>query len=218
MQPEFKRCSHTGMNGRLEPKYGSALVSVLVTSIESDQDLIRKVLEGNQRAYEFLIARYQDAVAKFIWRLIPQPEDREEICQDVFVKVFLNLSKFRFDSKFSTWLYRIAWRTALTSLRRKQLPLDELGMDIESDDRSLEAVSDDGRLHRLVDAEIRKLKIDERSIITLFHLQDVTIEEISKIVGKPEGTVKSILHRVRQKLRVRLEALKPEPTVSEGVA
>jgi RNA polymerase sigma-70 factor (ECF subfamily) len=91
-------------------------------------------------------------------------------------------------------------------------------MDIESHDRSLEAVSDDARLHRIVDAEIRKLKLDERSIITLFHLQDVTIEEISRIVGKPEGTIKSILHRVRQKLRVRLEALKPEPRLSEGVA
>lgn len=179
-------------------------------SIESDQDLIRKVLQGNQRAYEFLIARYQDAVAKFIWRLIPHTEDREEICQDVFVKVYFNLDKFRFDSKFSTWLYRIAWRTALTSLRKKRLPLDESGKDFESEDRSLEAVSDDDRLRRIIDGEISKLKIDERSIITLFHLQDTTIEEISKIIGKPEGTIKSILHRVRQKLKLSLEELKPE--------
>lgn len=195
-------------------KYGG----VPVTSIESDQALIRKVLQGDNRAYELLIARYKDAVAKFIWRLIPQSEDREEICQDIFVKVFFNLNKFRFDSKFSTWLYRIAWRTALTFLRKKRLPLDELSQDIESAYRTLEAVSDDERLCRIVGAEISKLKLDERSIITLFHLQEVTIEEISKIVGKPEGTIKSILHRVRQKLKVTLAELKPEARVNEGAA
>lgn len=214
MQPDSRYCSHTGMNNDSAAEHACAPV----TSIESDQELIGKVLLGDSRAYEFLIARYQDTVAKFIWRLIPQKEDREEICQDVFVKAFFSLRKFRFESRFSTWLYRIAWRTALTSLRRKRIQFDALDKEIDSGYRSLEAESDDSKLARIVEGEIRKLTVDERSIITLFHLQEVSIEEIGVIVGKPEGTIKSTLHRVRKKLKVRLEEFNPEMRSSEGVA
>ena len=66
----------------------------VVTSMESDDELVRQTLKGNHRAYEFLVARHQDSVARYIWRMIPSTEDREEICQDVFVKVYLNLNKF----------------------------------------------------------------------------------------------------------------------------
>jgi len=191
---------------------------VFVTSMEPDEDLVRQVLQGDHRAYEYLLARYQDSVAKFIWRLIPQSQDREEICQDVFVKVFFNLHKFRFDSKFSTWLYRIAWRTALTFLRRKRLPMDVLGDEPELDQASLESISDESRVRGIIDGEISKLRLDERSIITLFHLQEMSVEEISEIIGKPGGTVKSILHRVRRKLKSRLEELNPRVGFREGVA
>ena len=191
---------------------------VCVVSIESDQDLIEQVLKGNQRAYEFLVARYQETIAKFIWRLIPQAEDREEICQDVLVKVYFKLDKFRFDSKFSTWLHQIAWRTALSFLRKKRLPVDELDKELVSDTLSLETSSDEHRVRRIVDTEISKLNLDERSITTLFYIQGVSIEDISHIVGKPEGTIKSILHRVRQKLRSRLRQLEPDVKTSEGSA
>ncbi len=186
--------------------------------MEPDEDLVRRVLQGDHRAYEYLLVRYQDSVAKFIWRLIPQSQDREEICQDVFVKVFFNLHRFRFDSKFSTWLYRIAWRTALTFIRRKRLPMDELADEPESGQASLESISDEARVRVIIDGEIGKLRLDERSIITLFHLQEMSVEEISEIVSKPAGTVKSILHRVRRKLKSRLEEMNPQTGFREGVA
>lgn len=187
-----------------------------VTPVEPDEDLVQRVLQGDHRAYEQLLLRYQDAVAKFIWRLIPQSQDREEICQDVFVKVFFNLPKFRFESKFSTWLYRIAWRTALSFLRRKRLPTDDLGNEPEADQASLESMSDEGRVRVMIKREIGKLSLDERSIITLFHLQEMSVEEISEIVGKPGGTVKSILYRVRRKLKSRLKELNPQPGFRKG--
>ena len=188
-----------------------------VTSEESDEDLVRRVLRGDHRAFELLLLRYQNAVAKFIWRLIPQSQDREEICQDVFVKVFFNLHKFRFESKFSTWLYSVAWRTALTFLRRKRLSMDVLGDELEADQLSLESMSDEGRVRVIINAEISKLSLDERSIITLFHLQETSVQEISEIMSKPVGTVKSILHRVRYKLKSRLKELNPHPGFGEGV-
>jgi RNA polymerase sigma-70 factor, ECF subfamily len=184
-----------------------------VTSLQSDEELVRSVIQGDHRAYQYLLSRYQDSVAKFIWRLIPLPQDREEICQDVFVKAFFNLHKFRFDARFSTWLYRIAWRTALSFLRRKKPPMIVHGDDMDTNQPSLESTSDDQRVRVIIDREISKLKLDERSIITLFHLQEMSVQEISVIVGKPAGTVKSTLHRVRRKLRVRLkelEGLNPE--------
>ena len=182
-----------------------------VTSMEPDGELVRQTLQGNHRAYEFLVARHQDSVARYIWRMIPSTEDREEICQDVFVKVYFNLNSFRFDSKFTTWLYKISWRTALTFLRKKKLPMSAIGEELidgyASDEKDLESVSDEERVRGIIEREIGKLKIDERSIITLFHLQEVSIEEIAEIVEKPAGTVKSILHRVRHKLKSQLKEL-----------
>lgn len=188
-----------------------------VTSVEPDEELVQRALQGDHRAYEFLLVRYQDSVARFIWRLIPQSQDREEICQDVFVKVFFNLDKFRFESKFSTWLYSIAWRTALTSLRRKRPLMDVLGDEPESDQVSIESISDEDQVRVIIEREIGKLGLDERSIITLFHLQEMSVDEISEIVGKPGGTVKSILYRVRRKLKSRLKELNPQTGFREGV-
>jgi RNA polymerase sigma factor (sigma-70 family) len=193
----------------------------VVTSMEPDDELVRQALQGNHRAYEFLVARHQDSVARTIWRMIPSTEDREEICQDVFVKVYFNLSKFRFDSKFSTWLYKISWRTALTFLRKKRLPMssidDDLVSEIASGERALESVSDEERVREIIEREIGKLKLDERSIVTLFHLQEVSIDEIAEIVGKPAGTVKSILHRVRHKLKTQLKELAESDQAQTGL-
>ena len=197
MQPGIWCSRHTGMYDQSDVHHSGGFV----TPVEPDEDLVQRVLQGDHRAYEQLLLRYQDAVAKFIWRLIPQSQDREEICQDVFVKVFFNLPKFRFESKFSTWLYRIAWRTALSFLRRKRLPTDDLGNEPEADQASLESMSDEGRVRVMIKREIGKLSLDERSIITLFHLKEMSVEEISEIVGKLGGTVKGILDRVRLQLK-----------------
>jgi len=114
-------------------------------------------------------------VARFVYRIIPSPEDREEVCQDVFVKAFFNISKYRGDAKLSTWLFQIAYRTAI-SFKRKRV-LSQISLE---------------------DYEIADTGGD--------HLeQDGVSREIANIVERPAGTVKSILHRARGKLKDRLE-------------
>lgn len=171
-----------------------------------DVALIKAVTGGDQRAFEQLVVRYQDSVARFIWRLVPSGEDREEVCQDVFIKVYLNLHKFNFNSKFSTWLYSIAYRTAVSAGRKKQYQFDELE-DLPDEGRGAQAMVEDvenEELSQLLASEIARLDVDERAIVTLFHIQECGIEEIAGIVGRPPGTIKSILFRVRRRLKDRL--------------
>lgn len=167
-----------------------------------DEALVKAVIDGNDRAYEELIRRYQDAVAGFVWRLVPVAEDREEVCQDVFMKAYANLAGFRFGSKFSTWLYTIAHRTAISRMRRKRYEVESFDEEVWPDEAGVDA--SDEQIARLLNREIGKLDEEERSIISLFHLQGCAVDEISEIVNRPSGTVKSILFRVRKKLKDRL--------------
>ena len=94
---------------------------------------------------------------------------------------------------------------------------DDLVDEIASGERALEFVSDEERVREIIEREISKLKLDERSIVTLFHLQEVSIDEIAEIVGKPAGTVKSILHRVRHKLKTQLKELAESDQAQTGL-
>jgi len=184
-----------------------------------DEDLIGRSISGDNQAYQLLIERYQEMVNALVWRLVPDQADREEVCQDVFTRVYFKLNTFRFDSKFSTWLYTIAYRTAISSLRRKKL--DTVSEDIgEEDERSSLFDSIQANSHgehdeveyrgiswEDVQQEISKLDIDERTAIVLFYINGCSIEEIAKITERPDGTVKNQLFRVRRKLKQRLARL-----------
>lgn len=169
----------------------------------SDHALIQAVLEGDLRAYEQLVLRHQDMVAHFVWRIVPQEQDREEVCQDVFLKVYLSLHKFRFESKFSTWLYSIAYRVAISSVRRRKHAFDDT-TPVEPAGDPLDADAMNAEISRLIAREIDKLSLDERSIVTLFHIQEFSIDDIAAIVGKPPGTIKSLLFRARMKIKDQL--------------
>lgn len=169
-----------------------------------DHALIQAVLEGDLRAYEQLVLRHQDMVAHFVWRIVPQEQDREEVCQDVFLKVYLNLPKFRFESKFTTWLLSIAYRVAVSALRRNK-DAAHIEMSPEPAGESLDEDAMGAQIGQLVAQEIDKLSLDERSIVTLFHLKECSVEEIAAIVGKPAGTVKSLLFRARRKMKDHLK-------------
>lgn len=185
--------------------------------MESDADIIQAVLDGNQRAFEQLVERYQDAVARFIWNVVPSSDDREEVCQDVFVKVYFKLDQFRFDAKFSTWLYRVAYRAAI-SFNRRQKPASDTLDDIDPAadwDPGIERVE----LKAVIDQLLDQLKLEERTVVSLYYIQEMSVEEIGLVIDRPSGTVKSILYRVRQKLQKSLARRLPEylPAQSEDL-
>ncbi|MDH5738427.1 MAG: RNA polymerase sigma factor [Gammaproteobacteria bacterium] len=176
---------------------------------EQERMLAAQICRGDQMAFRQFVDAYKDRVSGYIYRLIPVYADREEVCQDVFVKAWSHLDRFRFDSSLSTWLYRIAWRTAISHLRSHQSHLRHT-VPVESDEGMaaedqmqngpLEQLGDE-QMQGLVNGEINDLPMEERNILTLYHFLELGIRDISQITGRPEGTIKSDLFRVRKKLK-----------------
>ncbi|MFM6976322.1 MAG: RNA polymerase sigma factor [Sphingobacteriaceae bacterium] len=183
---------------------------------ESDVELIAQVLAGKQGAYAELIKRHQRYVFTLALRMAKNREDAEEIAQDCFVKAYRSLANFEQKSKFSTWLYRIVFTTAMTYLRKKKLETDS----IDEEDTQIQlagAVSDLAadcveRQSKYVylNRAIGQLLPDDAAIITLFYQGEQSLEEIGKALQMEQNTVKVKLHRARQRLKVQLESLLKE--------
>lgn len=178
---------------------------------QSDEALVRAAIAGCDDAYQLLIERYQNLVWQLLNRLIPQLEDREELAQDVFIKVYFKLAKFRFESQFSTWLYTVTYRTALSHLRKVKVQFEELDEELHEKPHEFSASSEsaeefDVALHRALDQAVANLGLEDRTVISLYHQQGCTIEEIATIVNKPIGTIKNQLFRARKRLKRTLES------------
>ncbi len=179
--------------------------------MKEDRILVGEVLDGQSGAFEDLVNRYQRLVVHIVHRMILNREDREDICQDVFVKVYRNLRRFRFEAKLSTWVSRIAYNRCLNHLQKKReepladcLPeietLDTLASDTAGPDEITASRDISSRLR----AEIEQLPVIYRTILTLYHLEEMSYSEIGQITDLPEGTVKSHLFRARKHLMQRL--------------
>ncbi len=171
--------------------------------------LVERILAGETKAFEELVKDHQRLVGHVVFRIISDPGDREEICQEVFMKVYRNLSRFRGESKLSTWIAKIAYNRCYDYLSAKNLPLaDDTFEDVvpnipdknSTPDQKTELKDISDRLK----AEINNLPPQARTIITLYHLDELSYAEIGKIMNLPEGTVKSHLFRSRQLLKRRL--------------
>ena len=175
----------------------------------NDTDLIQRTLEGDQAAFTTLVNKYQKSVHALVWRKIGNFHTAEELTQDVFLKVYKNLSTLKRRDHFPGWLYVIATRRCIAWLRQKQLPTKSLDAmstaeleeicyaRYEADSGEAAAVK-----HRreLVKRLLQKLPESERTVVTLYYLAEMTGEEISLFLGVSHNTVRSRLHRARQRL------------------
>lgn len=172
----------------------------------TDAELIQMVLHGQSHAYARLVERYQSLVFTLAFRYTAVREEAEEIAQDVFVKAYRSLATFNGKSKFSTWLYTIAHRTAISRLRLKK----EAALSLDNDDEHvIQIASDDAadkRLHQQADQKtiqlaMSKLQPIDARIVTLFYQGDQSLDEIAFILGITANNVKVRLFRARLKLR-----------------
>jgi RNA polymerase sigma-70 factor, ECF subfamily len=182
---------------------------------QDDRGLIDEVLAGKTAAFEELVRRYQDRLFNVAFRVVQHPDDAADVVQDVFLNAYQSLSSFKGDSEFFTWLYRIAFNSAISFKRRRRvtLTLDNqrpTQAAIEPVDRSTETSpaagmerSDDERV--LADA-IAKLSSEHRTVLVLKELDGLKYEEIAEVIGAPIGTIRSRLHRARLELRNLLDA------------
>jgi RNA polymerase sigma factor (sigma-70 family) len=182
-----------------------------LTTELTDNEIIRKVLDGDHQHFAVLVKRYQNFVFTITLRYTENREDAEEISQDVFVKAFKSLKDFRGDSKFTTWLYTIVTTSSITFLRKKKIQTHSLDNEhvfelADSQDSGMRAnqVEQKSRSAMVNDA-IRMLGPEDAQIITLFYKGEQSLEEISQIMGIEPNAAKVRLHRARQRLREKME-------------
>lgn len=181
----------------------------------NDAELVEQILNGNNNAFRYLVANYQRLVLHVVGRIIQRQEDVEDICQEVFIKVFKQLKRFRGESRLSTWIAKIAYNTSISHVRKKR-------NDVHSYDEQpglIAAEKDDSLNQRIVEKEeakkyllklIEELPVNYRTVLTLFHLEEFSYKEIEEITGMPEGTIKSYLSRARKLLKGKLEKVVKE--------
>ncbi|MCX6825827.1 MAG: sigma-70 family RNA polymerase sigma factor [candidate division Zixibacteria bacterium] len=177
-----------------------------------DRSLIKRILCGDRRSFEEFVERYKRLVNHIIFRIITNEEDRKDICQEVFLKIYRSLGSFQFRSKVSTWVASIAYNTALNHFRENtSLSLEEISEDVllnnsfENNDAPDE-YTEKRDISAYLQAEIAKLPVQYRAAITLYHLEEMSYHEISLAMNLPEGTVKSHLFRARRLLKERISS------------
>ncbi len=182
----------------------------------TDQEIIDKIRGGNEYSYSLLVNRYKSLVYTLALRLLKIREDAEEVAQDTFCNAFNSLDSFRGDSKFSTWLYRIAYRKSIDQLRRKERrKANEIGVIDENihlgfTDRQMERMDHQAR-KQIVKNTIARLPDEDALLITLFYLNEQSLVEISEVMDLPVNTLKVRLFRSRKRLLVLLkDQLEPE--------
>ena len=191
-----------------------------MNKINEETYLVKQVLSGNREAFESLIRQYEGLVLHIVTPLIGINADREDICQDVFLKVYEKLNGFQFRSKLSTWIGNIAYNTSINFLKRKKnillsdLAPTESGAEdditvafgnVQQDDslNAEEILVEREKMSSLVKA-IDELPALQRSILLLFYQDELTLEEIGEISEIPVNTVKSHLFRARRTLKEKL--------------
>lgn len=177
----------------------------------SDSEIINQVLGGNQQAYAQLVSRYQDYVFTLALRMIKNREDAEEVAQDVFIKAYKNLSNFRGESKFSTWLYTIVNNTGISFLRKKKMDIYSLDNEVvmqkaDSMDSGMRADTIEVKSKQtMVNKAISLLSPEDAAVITLFYKAEQSLEEMAQALGIETNAAKVRLHRARTRLKVKME-------------
>ena len=180
---------------------------------QNEQLLLHKAKAGDIGAYEELIDAYLKKVFNLAFRIIGNYDDAADLAQETFVRIFKAISKFKEESSFSTWIYRITTNVCLDEIRKRKnkkiLSLDEdIHMDdgdmkrqVESDEIGPEQNAEREEVRRIVNDAINMLPEDQRVVITLRDIDGMSYEEISETLKCPGGTVKSRINRARVALK-----------------
>jgi RNA polymerase sigma factor (sigma-70 family) len=168
---------------------------------------VQQVLSGNTSAFAYFVETYQDMAMTIALRICGNKQDAEDIVQESYLKAFRNLHSFRSDSKFSTWLYRIVYNTAVTHAHARMWTTD-YGKEAED----VPALSDDNPELQMEEAEKKEMVSEildhmakgDALLLTLYYMEDHSVKEVAKITGLNESNVKVKLFRARKVFKERL--------------
>jgi len=181
----------------------------------SDQIYIDKVLQGDTNAFAYLIDKYKNMAYTIAIKIVKNAEDAEEVAQDSFLKAYQKLETFKGNSKFSTWLYTIIYRNSISKIRKNKVvttDIDSFVIDnhtTDFDSPQIEAIKNSEQ-KKYIAAAIDNLPETDALLITLFYLNESSVEEIEKITGLTKTNVKVKIFRARKKLYNELSLLLKE--------
>src|SRR5262249_34076723 len=176
----------------------------------TDRDLVANAVSGAEGSFEELVRRYQRPISAYVYRMVGNYESALDLTQEIFIKVYSSLNRYRSEFKFSTWIYKIAHNAAVDHLRRtatREQSLvvgpegDQFDLPIESSRLSPEQESEQKERRGEIESVVRALPSNYRELIILRHSQDLSYEEIVEVTGLPLGTVKNRLFRAREMMR-----------------
>jgi RNA polymerase sigma-70 factor (ECF subfamily) len=179
-------------------------------SAAADCDLVRRAVAGREDGFEELVRRYQRPIAAYVYRMVGDYEAALDLTQEVFIKVYNSLRRYRSEFKFSTWIYRIAHNSAVDHLRRqggreqalaREFDGEQYDLPIESRRLSPEQESERAERRDEIERVVRELPTAYRELVVLRHSHDLSYDEIAEVTGLPLGTVKNRLFRAREVMR-----------------
>ncbi len=188
-----------------------------LTQKEADRLLVERVQNGDVAAYDILVHRYRERLYSVVYNLTSNREDALDLTQEAFIKAFQSINRFRGNSSFYTWIYRIAVNNTLSHLKkyrnRKYLSFDNLDNEASQSD-IFEAVASKTKtekatllkeLHEKLNEALQKLSLKHRSVVVLFEIEGMSHEQIAEILKCSVGTVRSRLHYAKQQLKLYLK-------------
>jgi len=170
---------------------------------KSDIEVMNHILEGKTGLYSILVDRYKNMAYTIAYRITGVHEDAEEIVQDAFLKVYRGLGGFKREAKFSTWLYRIVYNTAVSKKRVKRMTarsIEEAHNSVPDATANANNFEEEERM-KLIEQVLSCLSEEEKTIITLFYLNESSIEDIQAITGLTKANIKVKLFRSRKKIQ-----------------
>ncbi len=187
-----------------------------VTAVDENK-LVNKAVKGDNSAFEALMEKHMGIIYNIALRMAANQDDAEDMTQEIMIKIFRSLGSFKGNSKFSTWIYRVAVNTCLDELKKKKnkkhLSLDaeisgddgENQIEIKDDSPSPEKLAEQNELRDMVAAAVKLLSDEHRAVIVLRDIRGMSYSEIAGILGCSDGTVKSRISRARAQLKMILE-------------
>ena len=188
-----------------------------VTTASGDADLVVRALAGREDGFEELVRRYQRPIVAYVYRMVGDYDTALDLAQEVFIKVYNSLGRYRPEFKFSTWIYRIAHNASIDHLRRAGSSRTE-EMEVAGDGGSTfekpiasksltpEQETERGERRAEIEEVVRQLAPAYRELIVLRHSHDLSYDEIAEVTGLPLGTVKNRIFRAREAMRELLVA------------
>jgi RNA polymerase sigma-70 factor (ECF subfamily) len=180
--------------------------------LRDDSEIIERVLNGDVSAYAALVQKHKNLVFSIVLKVVNNREDAEEIAQDTFLKAYQSLKSFERKSKFSTWLYRIAYNSAVSKTRKKRVEMvaieDSVITNYSPDDvsRNMDELEENDR-QVILEKALQRLPEEDNLLITLFYRSENSVDDISEITGLSVSNVKVRLHRIRKKLYEEMQGL-----------